>query len=257
MIKGTWRLDEQFPTRPFRGALLAACLLLTALVTSGQVSAREIAQAHFIGPTKSYTHGILGDAIEYSGMMIRLSDGSSFLVGHSEGGRVFEDIVPRLWDITGDGTPEIVVIETDPPQGAQLAIYGLRDGSVTKLAATPHIGRTHRWLAPIGAADLDGDGYVEVAYIDRPHLAKTLRVWRYVEGELIEVASAKGLTNHRIGEDFITGGIRDCAGMPELITADANWSRIIASTLRNGAIATRDIGPFDGPDSIKAALACQ
>jgi hypothetical protein len=49
---------------------------------------------------------------------------------------------------------------------------------VRLLAATPHIGSANRWLAPIGAADLDGDGRVEIAYVDRPHLARTLRIWR-------------------------------------------------------------------------------
>ena len=37
-------------------------------------------------------------------------------------------------------------------------------------------------LAPLGAADLDGDGKIELAYIDRPHLAKILRIWRFDDG---------------------------------------------------------------------------
>jgi len=59
----------------------------------------------------------------------------------------------------------------------------------------------------VGAADLDGDGFVEVAFIDRPHLAKVLRVWRYVDGDFAEVAVMDGVTNHRIGEPDIAGGI--------------------------------------------------
>ena len=114
---------------------------------------------------------------------------------------VFEDIAPRLWDVTGDGLPEVVVIETDVARGAALAIYGPNG----KLAETPHIGRTNRWLAPIGAADLNGDGIIEIAYIDRPHLAKELRVWSFVNGDLRPLPRASGLTNHRIGEDFISG----------------------------------------------------
>jgi hypothetical protein len=46
------------------------------------------------------------------------------------------------------------------------------------LASTPWIGQRFRWLAPVAAADLDGDGAMELAYVDRPHLARTLRVWR-------------------------------------------------------------------------------
>ena len=229
---------------------------LVAILAAGTATAREIAGARFVGPTDSYDHGILGDAIEYSGLMIRMTNGDKFLVDFSEGGRVFEDTAPRLWDVTGDGKPEAVVIETDPPQGAQLAIYGLQNDTVKKIAATPHIGRTHRWLAPLGAADLDGDGLVELAYIDRPHLARTLRIWRFENTRLIHVADHSGLTNHRIGEDYISGGIRTCGGPPEIITANADWSRLIASTLSNGRIKTRDIGPHTGPASFTAALAC-
>ena len=45
-------------------------------------------------------------------------------------------------------------------------------------------------------SDMDGDGNPEVivvAYIDRLHLAKTLRIWRFVAGELIHVADLGGL----------------------------------------------------------------
>lgn len=124
------------------------------------------------------------------------------------------------------------------------------------MAETPPIGRRHRWLAVVGAADLDGDGAVEIAYIDRPHLARTLRVWRYREGRLEQVAELDGLTNHRIGERDIAGGIRHCGGAPEMIVADANWERLIAVTLTGGALNRRDIGPHLGRQSFANALAC-
>ena len=76
-------------------------------------------------------------------------------------------------DIDGDGMAEVVVVETDISKGARLSEYS-KDGVV---ATTPYIGQTHRWLAPIGFADFDGDGRIEIAYIDRPHLAKLLRLW--------------------------------------------------------------------------------
>ena len=227
-------------------------------VSAGTLSAQTIIEsADFTHPTTAYRHGVLGDAVEYSGLRAQLSDGRAVALRFAEGGRVFEDLQPRLWDVTGDDAPEIVVIETDPPQGAQLAIYTVSNGTLRKLAATPHIGRTHRWLAPIGAADLDQDGAIEIAYVDRPHLAKTLRIWRFTDATLQPVADRRGLTNHRIGEAFISGGLRTCAGTPELITADANWSQIVATTLQNGAIKTRPVGPFTGPSSFAAALDCK
>lgn len=178
-------------------------------------------------------------------------------VVHPKGGHVFEDLAPRLWDVTGDGAPEVVVVETDPRRGAQLAVYGLTDGGIGKIAATPHIGQPNRWLAPVAAADLDGDGRIEIAYVDRPHLAKTLRVWRYVEGQLVEIASARSLTNHRIGEAVIHGGLRRCGEVPELITANADWSRVMASRLTGTRIEIRNIGPLSNPRDIADALACR
>ena len=146
-----------------------------------------------------------------------------------------------------------MVIETDMAAGAALAMYGVSG----KIAETPHIGQSNRWLAPLGAADLDGDGHVEIAYIDRPHLAKTLRVWRFHDGKLVPVADLPGLTNHRIGQDFISGGIRTCGPTPEIITANADWSRIMATKLTSRGLGTRDIGPFTGPGSLETALICR
>jgi len=166
---------------------------------------------------------------------------------------VFEDIAPRLIDIDGDGNFEVMVVETDVAKGAQLAIYD----ETGKIAETPHIGRSHRWLAPIGAADLDGDGFVEVAYIDRPHLAKLLKIWRYKGGKLTLVTEHGGLTNHRIGQDFISGGIRDCGAGPQMITASADWSQIVASVFEGGEIRSAAIGRHKGQNAFRRALDCR
>ena len=168
--------------------------------------------------------------------------------------RVFEDVAPRLFDVDGDDAPEVITVESDLQRGARLAIY--HEGGL--LAATPFIGQRNRWLAPVGvgAADLDGDGKVELAYVDRPHLAKTLRIFRYVDGDLVHVADLPGVTNHRIGERDIAGGIRDCGQGPEMIVATADWTRLVAVTFDGNRLSARDIGPHDGRASFAAAMAC-
>ena len=135
------------------------------------------------------------------------------------------------------------MVASHQQSGARLEVYGYPGPGkdIALLAHTPYIGRSHRWLAPIGAADLDGDGHVEVAYIDRPHLAKTLRVWRYRAGALEPVADAAGFTNHGIGEVDIAGGIRNCGGPPELIVATANWARVVAIQLQQGKFTGQDL----------------
>jgi len=213
----------------------------------------KITSARFTDPTTRYDHAILGDAIEYGALELRLSGGRGRRIVLPKS-RVFEDLAPRLADVDGDGAPEVIVVETDLARGARLSVYGA-DGLI---AATPFIGRTHRWLAPIGAADLDGDGNIEIAYIDRPHLARLLRVWRFRDGKLTLVAEAGGLTNHQIGQDHISGGLRDCGQGPEMVTANADWSRVIASRLLPGdRLQSTDIGTNSGPGAFAAALACR
>jgi len=140
---------------------------------------------------------------------------------------VFEDVAPRLADITGDGQNEIIVVNSHP-----------------------------RWLAPIGIDDFNGDGDMDVAYVDRPHLTKTLRVWTYRKGSLTEIANQTGLSNHRIGDNYIMGGVRNCGGPPQMITSDATWTRIMSTQFENGHLVTRDIGPAKNRRSYTKALTC-
>lgn len=215
-------------------------------------------RAWFSGPTDIYDHGILGDAIEPSLLTVTgpgLPDAGCATIA-AGAGHVFEDTAPRLVDLTGDGILDIIVVRSSVTQGAQLAVYGLRDSDVGLIAATPYIGQKNRWLAPVGVADLDGDGAMEVAYIDRPHLAKTLVILRWQDGALVKVAAAAGLTNHRIGEPDIGGGIRDCGQGPEMVLAAADWSRTLGVRLVGAEVRARDLGPYTGRESFAAALAC-
>ncbi|THH37503.1 VCBS repeat-containing protein [Aliishimia ponticola] len=232
---------------------MGLCLWLsgagTGLAQSWQ--AEHLVTADYAEPTDRYPHGVLGDTIEYGALTLHYSAGPAITIRLPQT-RVFEDIAPRIVDVDGDQKPEALVIESHANEGARLAIYN-GDGL---MAATPYIGTRFRWLAPIGTGDLDGDGHVEIAYIDRPHLAKRLRIWRFKDGALQQIADKDGLTNHRIGEDFISGGLRTCAGQPELLTANANWSRIMASTFDGHSITSRDLGPFD-KTRLNAALNCE
>ncbi len=240
---------------------VAAALILTALAAGpaaaeGPCTKLDGARACFAEPTGRYAHGVLGDAIEWGALTLTLADGRSATVTLPED-RVFEDVVPRLADLDGTGTPEIVVVESSMTGGASLSIYEFDRGALRPYARTADIGRPNRWLAPVGIADLTGDGALDIAYVETPHLAGALRVWSFAAGGLTEIAAARGFSNHRIGEDFISGGIRTCDGGPEMITADLRWTRILASRVENGAIVARDLGPGIGSEDFEAALACR
>ena len=231
-----------------RGAQMALCLWLAG---TGAVTAQTIVSARYGAPTDRYDHGVLGDAIEWGALDLTFADGSTRRVT-LPADHVFEDVAPRLADLDGDGAPEVMVVETDVTAGVALAIYG-PDGKITE---TPHIGARNRWLAPIGAADLDGDGVVELAYVDRPHLARTLRIWRYEAGKLTQIAALEGVTNHRIGEEDIAGGIRTCTGTPEMIVASANWLQLMAVSWTGEAFAQTEIGRDTTRPAFARAMAC-
>lgn len=248
------------PRALIRPLWMALCLGLGLGMTQ-MAAAQTIAAAQYDGPTTRYPHGVLGDDVEYTTLSVTLSDGRSMRATWPDG-MVFEDLAPRLADVTGDGAPEVIVVESSATEGGRLAIWGLVQGQLTQLATTPHIGTRFRWLAPVAVADLDGDGVVEVAYVDRPHLAKVLRVWRITPQAtggltLAEVAQAPGQTNHRIGWDFIAGGLRDCGQGPEMITASADWSATLATVFDGQRLQTRQIKDSGQPADLEAALSCR
>ncbi len=260
-----------------RAALVCACLLAwgtgasACFVDQAQLSEfpdsvvvdpstdGAIARAWFDDPVGRYDHGVLGRSQEPSTLWVN-APGNHGLCGHAltlDGMHVFEDVAPRLADLDGDGSDEVIVVRTHIGKGAQLAVYRWTGEDLVLDAATPYIGRPHPWLAPVGVADLDGDGKVEIAYIDRPHLAKVLRVWRYEGGRLTEVAAAAGLSNHRIGDAVISGGIRDCGQGPEMVLPDGDWRRMVAVRLTGGRLAARDLGAYAGSTGLRQAMACR
>lgn len=244
-----------------RRALLALCLWQPVQVSADTAS---ICAATYAEPTSDYPHGVLGDELEWAaldvivGRKCNATASASFVTYRlkTPSNTVFEDLAPRLWDVSGDGEPEVVVVRSHQRFGGQLVIYGLNGVVPVERAATPPIGQRFRWLAPVAAADLDGDGHVEIAYVDRPHLAKTLRIWRYRDETLSPLFTVPDMTNHRIGWNFVVGGLKSCKTPPVLVAVSGDWRRVIEVTLQDGAAVSRDIGPYQGPESVATALRC-
>lgn len=226
--------------------------LVMGLVAAPLAARADVVGADYVRPVDRYHHDILGETPEWGALRLRLADGRvlRFVMPDTH---IIEDTAPRLVDVDGDGDAEVIVVQTSLTQGARLTVWDA-DGLV---AATPYIGRSNRWLAPVGAADLDGDGKVEIAYIDRPHLAKLLRIWRFDGGQLVLAGEQAGLTNHRIGEAFMTGGLRECGQGPEMVTVNADWSRVMVSRFDGRSVSVRDAGPYRGADSVSAVMDCR
>ncbi len=229
--------------------LLFAAMLLPGMATAGG----GIVEAQYGADVDVYPHRIMGDIFEKQELRVVGDDGVTYLLTLPD--NVFEDIAPRVADMDGDGLGDVVVVETDVNLGASLAIYSLGPDGLFKLAATPHIGQPARWLAPAGIADFNGDGQNDIAYVETPHLGKVLRFWTLRNGALVELASAQGLTNHRIGEEFISGGARVCDGVAEVVTANGDWSRVFATRMVDGGLEFTDLGPYSA-QALADALTC-
>lgn len=240
----------------------AAGLVLAAAFAASPGAAQQadaVIAAELVRPVTRYDHAVLGDALEWGALRLRVKRCARCAgmtvetVTHTlPRSAVFEDVEARVVDADGDGLAEVLVVQTDLERGASLAIYdaqGLR-------AATLPIGTRHRWLAPAGVGDFDGDGRIEIAYVDRPHLARELVFVRLQGDRLVEIARAPGFTNHAIGDRSIAGGVRRCEGDDALVLADAAVDRAMLVDLGPGGVTARPLGPIAGLAGLAPHLAC-
>lgn len=215
-------------------------------VTSGDTIAR------FEGPTDRYGHAIMGNLPEWSRLC--LSDAEQEMCVQLPETAVFEDIAPRLHDLDGDGRKEAVVVESTTSGGAALAVYGFGPQELVRTATEP-IGQRNRWLAPIGVADFDQNGRLDIAYVETPHLGKILKIVEWQDGRLSLIAKASGFSNHRIGDEFITSGIRSCGTLPEIVIPGGAWQAIYSVWLDGGTFKARKEGPVE-PGRLDKELRC-
>ena len=195
-----------------------------------------IARAWLTDPTERYAHGVLGDAIEAGGLALERPDGRVARY-KLDAGSVFEDRRVRLTDLDGDGRDEAIVVQSYLDAGAALAVFGLDESGVVFLSEVPAIGQTNRWLNPVGAADFDGDGRTEIAFVETPHIGGTLRLYEYRDGKLDEDHAARGFSNHAIGSrELSLAAVYDWTGdgVPDIAIPDARRRALRFVTFAGG-----------------------
>lgn len=237
---------------------LGAVVIAGTALIAAPVLAQNIVSAQYLEPTNVYGHGALQDG-EYARLQVGLSDGTNLSLTYDDA--VFEDTAPRLHDFDKDGAPEVVTVVSTFDTGARIQIFTLHKGVLVPFASNLPIGTRNRWLAIAGIADFNNDGIDEIAYVDRPHFAKVLRILpvsvEVTGGALSEVASKTGLTNHHLGSAMIEGGVRDCEGqIPVILTANSNWQTIVETQLQDGTLHSTSVAPYVGPDSFTRFLTC-
>jgi hypothetical protein len=225
-----------------------ALLLASAVVWAGDAptlpdgeiarGGGNIRQAWLTHPTRRYAHGVLGDAIEAGGISVVMADGSERRL-LLEPDSVFEDRYPRLADLDGDGEDEIFLVRSYLDRGAALAILETTEDGLRIAAETPALGIPNRWLNPIGAADLDGDGRLEIALVTTPHIGGSLVIYHYANGEMIEVARRYGYSNHAIGSREMRLSLivdSDAGAHREIVLPNADRTRLETLSLRDGQL---------------------
>lgn len=161
-------------------------------------SGSDILSAWYGEPTKRYAHGILGDAVEAGRLLVETSDGATKSLRLPKNS-VFEDRYPRLVDLDGDGTIEVITIKSSVKLGASVTIYGLEAEKLVEKATTGYHGLANRWLNIAGIADYRGSGLKDIAFVRTPHIGGTLFFYSYQNGTLTQVGDIYGFSNHFIG----------------------------------------------------------
>lgn len=250
----------------------ASCALALALASAPAQTAEpdppppNPIRAVYATPTDRYPHDIMGTLSAHTDLIVDLDpcpqcgDWPDRLAIRLPENLVFEDFAPRLLDLDGDRRAEIVVVESDQTKGARLAVWGVVGAAGTaqlqRMATTDFIGTRFRWLAPIGAADFDGDGTIEIAYVEKPHLDKILHIVRPEGAHLKRIASVQGVTNHAIGQEQVQSRIETCAGVPTIFALDESGQLIVSIQMDGTAAKVTPIATAQNPTRLDDGPLC-
>jgi hypothetical protein len=191
---------------------------------------RDIAAVWFGSPTERYAHAALGTRTHAGSLHARLRGGGREVILRLPQDRVFEDRVPRVVDLDGDGRDEVVIVESSAGEGAALVAYGIEMAGETprwvERARSEAVGNM-RWLNPVGFADFQGDATLEIASVSTPHIGGILTLYRYAPPRLEVLGRLPGVSNHRYGspDQRMAAVLRTAAG-PVVVVPDSAYAEL-------------------------------
>lgn len=213
-----------------------------------------IVRAWYSEPTQRYNHGILGDSIE-AGSLVVVTKSGEVLRYSLPKTQVFEDITPRLVDLDGDGTTEVITILSSVMQGAAIGIFHVRNGKLQLAGQTKFIGLSHRWLNIAGIERYVGNKAPEIAIVVTPHIGGRLDLFQYSGGKLYRLITEHGFSNHFIGsrEQRLSASYRNKNGTMNLALPSADRRHLMI--MGAGATGWIQIGIAALPARIDKAIA--
>ncbi len=213
-----------------------------------------IRAAWLTGPTRRYAHGVLGDDIEASGIAVETAAGEVLSLTLAPEA-VFEDRIPRLVDLDADGRDEVLLVKSTQSKGAGLALVAPVGGKLSVIAEGEPIGTAYRWLNPVGVGDFDGDGRIETAHVETPHIGGSLVLSRLTRGRLVEVRRIGGFSNHRMGSRVLGLSMvldADGDGVADLVVPDDSRTRLRIVSFAGGRF--RELARIDLGAEIASSL---
>ncbi len=172
-----------------------------AVVTHGHEGGRAAMSAWLDQPTTRYEHAVLGDAVEAGGLSVRYADGSQQQLTLSAD-RVFEDRYARFTGLLIEGRQTLLTVTSYLKAGAALTLVdpGAAGGPAPRvIAEAGAIGIPNRWLNPVGAGDVDGDGRIELLAVITPHIGGMLVAYELDGRKLGIEQQIHGFSNHAYG----------------------------------------------------------
>jgi hypothetical protein len=229
---------------------------LAAALVLGSAAAAPFAQApappasdvaRYTTPVQRYGHFALGQPHEYASLVVPSGTGKPLQLDLPDD-EVFEDLVPRPVRMRAGDEPQWLTIVSQRGLGARLALVGVRNGQLKLTAQSAPIGQANRWLNPVGAIDLDGDGEAEIVAVVTPHLAGVLTVYQQQGTELVVRATLRGLSNHRFGstELGMSGVIPDAAGAT-LVVPNLEHQTLVMVRYAHGELRETGRCPLPAP----------
>jgi len=218
---------------------------------------KNIGKVWLSDATARYQHGVFGQTVEAASITAELVNGKTVKYVLPENS-VFEDRRLRLVDLNGDGKDEIITVRTYLDKGAATVVLAQTGEKLSIIAEAPAIGQSQRWLNPVGTADFDGDGRLEIAVVITPHIGGTLALYEIKAGKLSEKYSLYGFSNHanKTLEQRLSAIMDiDGDGRPEILLPNAGRTSLEIVSVKNGALKT--LGSIPVGDEITGPFTVQ